>query len=77
MSGGGVSFQPGYIPLSAQPGAVTAITALSKSTGTLELAWTAPGLDGFGRDLPNASVMRRIKHAFDPSGVMSPGRLPL
>lgn len=37
----------------------------------------APALDGLGRPLPNVDVMRRVKHAFDPFGVMSPGRLPL
>ena len=37
----------------------------------------ATALDGFGRALPNIEVMRRIKKAFDPSGVLSPGRLPL
>jgi glycolate oxidase FAD binding subunit len=37
----------------------------------------APGLDGFGRSMPNAAVMRRIKEAFDPTGKCTPGRLPL
>ena len=34
-------------------------------------------LDGFGRDLPNRELMRRVKDAFDPTGKLSPGRLPL
>jgi glycolate oxidase FAD binding subunit len=34
-------------------------------------------LDGFGRTLPNAALMRRIKTAFDPDGKLAPGRLPL
>jgi glycolate oxidase FAD binding subunit len=34
-------------------------------------------LDGFGRPLPNASLMRRVKDAFDPTGKLAPGRLPL
>jgi glycolate oxidase FAD binding subunit len=37
----------------------------------------APDLDGFGAALPNAAVMARIKDAFDPTGKLSPGRLPL
>ena len=37
----------------------------------------APELDGFGRELPNAELMRRIKTAFDPEGKFAPGRLPL
>ena len=37
----------------------------------------APDLDGFGVALPNAAVMARIKEAFDPTGKLSPGRLPL
>ena len=35
------------------------------------------GLDGFGRALPNADLMRRVKDAFDPTGKLAPGRLPL
>jgi glycolate oxidase FAD binding subunit len=35
------------------------------------------GIDGFGRVLPNAALMRRVKDAFDPSGKLAPGRLPL
>jgi glycolate oxidase FAD binding subunit len=33
--------------------------------------------DGFGCALPNAALMRRIKAAFDPTGRLNPGRLPL
>jgi glycolate oxidase FAD binding subunit len=35
------------------------------------------GIDGFGSALPNRALMRRIKHAFDPTGKLAPGRLPL
>jgi len=35
------------------------------------------GIDGFGRPVPNAALMQRIKHAFDPTGKLAPGRLPL
>jgi len=37
----------------------------------------APELDGFGGPLPNAALMARIRYAFDPTGKLSPGRLPL
>jgi FAD/FMN-containing dehydrogenase len=37
----------------------------------------AGDLDGFGRPLPNLAIMQRVKAAFDPTGKMSPGRLPL
>jgi FAD/FMN-containing dehydrogenase len=37
----------------------------------------ATGTDGFGCDLPNIAVMRRVKDAFDPTGKLAPGRLPL
>jgi FAD/FMN-containing dehydrogenase len=35
------------------------------------------GIDGFGAAVPNRAVMTRIKAAFDPTGKLSPGRLPL
>ncbi|MDQ1479274.1 MAG: glycolate oxidase binding subunit [Actinomycetota bacterium] len=37
----------------------------------------AAGTDGFGCELPNLAVMRRVKDAFDPAGKLAPGRLPL
>lgn len=37
----------------------------------------APGMSGFGREVPGVEVMRRIKDAFDPAGILSPGRVPL
>ncbi|MBI4347898.1 MAG: fibronectin type III domain-containing protein [Elusimicrobia bacterium] len=47
LAGSSARLDAGYIPLASQPGSITAITALSKSSGTLELSWTAPGRDGF------------------------------
>jgi glycolate oxidase FAD binding subunit len=37
----------------------------------------APGLDGFGNELPNRALMERIRAAFDPGGKLAPARLPL
>jgi len=37
----------------------------------------APGLDGFGVDVPNLTVTARVKAAFDPAGKLAPGRLPI
>jgi glycolate oxidase FAD binding subunit len=37
----------------------------------------APGLDGFGRALPNRALMARIAEAFDPDAKLARGRLPL
>jgi hypothetical protein len=35
------------------------------------------GFDGFGRALPDHAIARRLKNAFDPTGKLSPGRLPI
>lgn len=35
------------------------------------------GIDGFGCDLPNGALMRRVRESFDPTGKLAPGRLPL
>jgi FAD/FMN-containing dehydrogenase len=37
----------------------------------------APDTDGFGRALPNLALMQRIRDAFDPTGKLGRGRLPL
>lgn len=71
FSGGGLSLGAGYMPLAAQPGSVISITAVTKSTGTLELAWTAPGLDGFlGQvtgGLYRVDASSEVSHVFDPT----------
>jgi FAD/FMN-containing dehydrogenase len=36
----------------------------------------APGVDGYGAPLPNFAILERIRAAFDPTGKLSPGRLP-
>jgi len=37
----------------------------------------APGLDPFGLPFPNGALLTRIKRAFDPTGKLGPGRLPI
>jgi glycolate oxidase FAD binding subunit len=36
----------------------------------------APDVDGYGDPLPNLAILERIRAAFDPTGKLSPGRLP-
>ncbi len=37
----------------------------------------APGLDGFGVDLPSPELHGRLRAQFDPTGKLAPGRVPL
>jgi hypothetical protein len=69
-SGGALAVSAGYMPHAAQPGSVVSITAATKSTGTLELSWTAPGVDGFQGDV--VSGFYRVDYSADPSHVFSP-----
>jgi glycolate oxidase FAD binding subunit len=36
----------------------------------------APGVDGYGAQVPNVAILERIRTAFDPTGKLSPGRMP-
>ena len=69
-SAAGFAVNPGYIKLAAQPGSVVAITAVTKSTGTLELAWIAPGADGFQGSVGNG--VYRLDYSSDPAHSFSP-----
>ncbi len=62
------SFGPGLENVFSQPGSVTAIStaALSTSTGTLMLTWTAPGFDG-GVSGTTESGYYRIDYSSDPA----------
>jgi hypothetical protein len=67
---GGLAVKAGYMNLAAQPGSVVAITAVTKSTGTLQLAWAAPGADGFLGAVPNG--VYRLDYSSDPAHTFSP-----
>ncbi|HNW44551.1 MAG TPA: gliding motility-associated C-terminal domain-containing protein [Elusimicrobiales bacterium] len=69
-AGGAYRLHPGYMKLAAQPGSVTSITAVTKSTGALELAWAAPGLDGFSGDV--AAGFYRVDYSSDPAHAFRP-----
>lgn len=69
-SGAGFATAPGLMSLIAQPGSVTSITAVSKATGTLDLSWVSPGLDGFVGDVP--AGFYRIDSSSDPMHVFDP-----
>lgn len=70
VSAAGFSVNPGYIKLAAQPGSVVSITAVSKSTGTLELAWVAPGADGFQGSVGNG--VYRLDYSSEPAHIFEP-----
>lgn len=69
-SAGGFSVNPGYIKLAAQPGSVVSITAVTKSTGALELAWAAPGADGFQGGVSDG--VYRLDYSSDAAHSFSP-----
>ncbi len=60
-----------------------ATTLLAARTGAHECgAWMlreagGDGCDGFGTALPHLDLARRVKAAFDPRGLLAPGRVPL
>lgn len=69
-AGGGFRFHPGYMKSAVQPGSVVSITAMTKSTGTLDLSWQAPGLDGFQGDV--ADGFYRVDYSSDPLHAFRP-----
>jgi glycolate oxidase FAD binding subunit len=61
----------------AEPtGLVAARAAASAHEGWLLREAGAPGVDGYGGPPPNLAILERIRAAFDPTGKLSPGRLP-
>jgi len=57
-------------------GLVAARAAAVEHEGWLLREAGAPGVDGYGDPLPNTAILERIRVAFDPTGKLSPGRLP-
>ena len=57
-------------------GLVAARAAAVEHEGWLLREAGAPGVDGYGEALPNIAILGRIRVAFDPTGKLSPGRLP-
>lgn len=70
VSAAPVSLDAGFMPLAAQPGTITSIVAVTKTTGTIELSWTAPGLDGFVGTV--GSGFYRIDYSSEPGHVFAP-----
>lgn len=68
-SGGAFINSKGLQRVMAQPGSVVSITAATKSTGTLDLSWNAPGLDG---SVASAVGFYRIDYSSEPAHVFSP-----
>lgn len=61
------------------PEALIAARVAAQAAGgwLLREAGGGSAFDGFGRDLPDHAIARRLKNAFDPTGKLSPGRLPI
>jgi glycolate oxidase FAD binding subunit len=58
-------------------GLVAARRAAVSHGGWLLRESGATGVDGYGDPPPNLAILERIRGAFDPTGKLSPGRLPI
>jgi glycolate oxidase FAD binding subunit len=65
-----------HVAADAAAGLVAAREVASAHGGWLLREAGAPGVDGYGGRLPNLAIVERIRAAFDPTGKLSPGRLP-
>lgn len=72
---GALALNAGYIKLASQPGSVVSITAVSKTTGTLELSWVAPGADGFQGSVTDG--VYRVDYSSDPGHSFGPTQFRL
>ena len=73
--GASLSLRAGLLPVFVQPGAVASISAVSKSTGELELSWNAPGLDGDAFDVSGGVF--RVDYSTDAAYPFSPSSFKL
>jgi glycolate oxidase FAD binding subunit len=64
-----------HVAADSEDGLAAARSAAQTAGGWLLREAGAPGLDGFGGELPNADLMARIKSAFDPEAKLAPGRM--
>ncbi len=65
-----------HVATDSETGLGAARAAAERAGGWLLREAGAPGLDGFGRALPNARLMERVRVAFDPDGKLGRGRFP-
>lgn len=70
LSAAGFRLGSGLHSILAQPGSVASIVAVSKATGSLELAWTAPGRDGIIGAVAGGAW--RIDYSSDTGHAFSP-----
>ena len=68
----------GTVHVSAEDPAalVVARDAAERCSGWLLREAGAPDLDPFGLEFPAAAVQQRLRIALDPTGKLSPGRVP-
>jgi FAD/FMN-containing dehydrogenase len=65
-----------HVAAAQSDGLVAARAVATAHEGWLLREAGAPGVSGYGRELPNLAILERIRAAFDPTGKLSPGRLP-
>ncbi|MBI5201821.1 MAG: fibronectin type III domain-containing protein [Elusimicrobia bacterium] len=70
FTGATAKVRSGLMNVSAQPGTITALTMTTKSTGTLDLAWTAPGQDGYEGNV--GAGFYRIDYSSDAAHLFTP-----
>jgi glycolate oxidase FAD binding subunit len=66
-----------HVAADAPEGLVAARRAAVAHDGWLLRESGAAGVDGFGDPPPNVAILERIRGAFDPTGKLSPGRIPI